>query len=81
MTPDERLRRYADQHLRRAAIELGPAEMLGKTPAFMLEWIRSWREERSALIQLTGDAEVDVDGLDGDGRATPIMRDDVWVLS
>lgn len=49
--------RYADQHLRRAAIELGPMDMLGHSPEHMLAWIRSWRELRPALIQLTGDAD------------------------
>ena len=29
---------------------------------------------------MIGGAEVNVDGLDREGRATPILRDDVWVL-
>ena len=29
---------------------------------------------------MIGGPEVDVDGLDRDGHATPIMRDDVFVL-
>jgi len=33
---------YGDQHLRRAAIELGPAEMLGQTPPYILDWVRSF---------------------------------------
>jgi aminopeptidase len=52
--------RYADQHVRRAAIELGPEEMLGQSPEHQLEWVRSWRETRPALIQLTGEAEPDL---------------------
>ena len=54
--------RYADQHVRRAAIELGPEDMLGHSPAHMLEWVRSWRETRPALISLTGDAEPEILG-------------------
>lgn len=49
--------RYGDQHVRRAAIELGPAEMLGRTPRFLLDATASWRDERPAVIQLTGDAD------------------------
>ncbi len=54
-----------DLHLRKAAIELGPEEELGQTPAHLLEWIRSWRESRPALISLTGDPDPGLfDGLD-----------------
>jgi aminopeptidase len=49
--------RYADQHVRRAAIELGPEEMLGRSPEHLVEQVRSWRETKPALIQLTGDPE------------------------
>jgi aminopeptidase len=49
--------RYADQHLRRAAIELGPEEMLGRSPEHLQEQVRSWRETKPALIQLSGDPE------------------------
>ena len=49
-----------DLHLRRAAIELGPDEELGKTPEHILDWMRSWRETRPAIIQLTGDPDPDL---------------------
>ena len=48
--------RYSDQHFRRAAIELGPEEMLGKTPQFLLDATLAWHTERPAIIQLSGDA-------------------------
>ena len=46
-----------DLHLRKAAIELGPAEELGVSPPHLLDWARSWRETRPAIIQLTGNPE------------------------
>ena len=49
-----------DLHLRRAAIELGPEDELGKTPEHILDWMRSWRETRPAIIQLTGDPDPDL---------------------
>jgi len=47
--------RYGDQHFRLAAIELGPEEMLGKTPQYLLDATAAWRTERPAIIQLSGD--------------------------
>jgi aminopeptidase len=47
--------RYFDQHVRRAAVELGPEEMLGRSPEHLVEQVRSWRAMKPALIQLTGD--------------------------
>jgi aminopeptidase len=49
--------RYGDQHIRRAAIELGPEAMLGHSPEHLVEQVRSWRDVKPALIQLTGDPE------------------------
>jgi aminopeptidase len=49
-----------DLHLRRAAIELGPEDELGRTPEHILDWMGSWRETRPAIIQLTGDPDPDL---------------------
>ncbi len=38
--------RYVDQHLRHAAIELGPHDQLGWAPEREVEWIRSWAISR-----------------------------------
>jgi aminopeptidase len=54
-----------DLHLRKAAIELGPEEELGHTPEYQLDWMRTWRETRPAIVQLLGDPEPHLfDGLD-----------------
>ena len=47
----------ADLHLRKAAIEFGPEEELGVTPDYFLDWARTWRETKPAIIQLTGNPE------------------------
>jgi aminopeptidase len=49
-----------DLHLRKAAIELGPQEELGRTPEHLLEWMRTWRDTRPAIIQLAGNPNPDV---------------------
>src|SRR5262249_37405790 len=49
--------RYVDQHLRRAAIELGPEDQLGLTPPRGVEWIRSGATTRPAVFQLSGSPE------------------------
>ena len=46
-----------DLQLRKAAIELGPEEELGVTPSYLLDWARTWRETRPAIIQLTGNPD------------------------
>jgi aminopeptidase len=54
-----------DLHLRKAAIEFGPDEELGRTPGYILDWVRTWEDTRPALISLAGEAEPDLfDGLD-----------------
>jgi aminopeptidase len=51
---------YNDLHLRRAAIELGPAEEVGWSPPYLLDWVRRWGDERPALISLTGNPDPDL---------------------
>jgi aminopeptidase len=53
---------YADLHMRRAAIELGPEEELGWSAPYLLDWIRRWGEERPALVSLSGNPEPDLLG-------------------
>ena len=56
---------YKDQHVWRAAVEFGPESELGKGPDYLVDWTRSWAEERPAAILLTGNPESDLmDGLD-----------------
>ena len=43
--------------MRRAAIELGPEEELGVTPDYFLDWARTWKETKPAIIQLTGNPD------------------------
>lgn len=51
---------YDDLHLRRAAIELGPAKEVGWSPPYLLDWVRRWGEERPASIVLTGNPDPDL---------------------
>jgi len=68
--------RYADLHLRRAAIELGPEAELGWSPPREVEWIRGWAKERPAVIQLTGLPEPHLfDDLDPDLVARSDQRE------
>jgi aminopeptidase len=56
---------YSDRHVRRAAVEFGPEEMIGISPPWMLEMAQEWHESRPALIMLTGAPEPGLfDGLD-----------------
>jgi aminopeptidase len=45
---------YVDQHVQRAAVDNAPLDTLGKTLPHELEGIRAWREDRPAVISLTG---------------------------
>ena len=66
----------SDLHLRKAAIECGPEAELGRTPEYLLEWIRTWGDTRPALISLTGDPEPTLfDGLDPELVAKAEARD------
>ena len=57
---------YADQHVRRARIELAAEDSLGWTPPWTLAKIDHVAEEHGALIQIVGDPEpellADLDG-------------------
>ena len=48
---------YRDNHIRRAAIELGPTEQLGTSPEHVIDWVRRFDEGPTAFIQLSGDPE------------------------
>lgn len=45
---------YDDPHLQRAAVELGPEELLGTTQEHELAQVRAWGDSKPALISLTG---------------------------
>ena len=57
---------YADQHVRRARIELAPEDTLGWTPPWALAKVDHLAETHGALIQIVGDPEpellADLDG-------------------
>jgi aminopeptidase len=53
---------YADFHVRRAAIELGPEEELGWSPPYLLDWFRRWDAENPAVISLSGNPDPDLMG-------------------
>lgn len=51
---------YGDRHVRRAAIELGPEEMLGLSAPWSLEMVEHWKASKPALVNLVGLAEPDL---------------------
>ena len=58
---------YDDQHVKRAAAELAPEESLGRVLPHEVEGVRAWREDRPAIISLTGNPNPTImDGLDPD---------------
>lgn len=73
--------RYRDTHLRRAEVELGPAEELGWAPPHELELYRSFAEINPAVILLAGDPEPELlSDLDAGlvGRAEPKELRAAW---
>jgi aminopeptidase len=52
--------RYIDQHVRRIFIENAADDVLSWTPPWLHERLRSFGEERAAVVALTGDAEPDL---------------------
>jgi len=70
---------YADPHVRRAMIELGPDEILGETPMWLQERARAMAG--NAWIVITGDPEPTLlSDLDGDrvGRAQMNALLEIW---
>ncbi len=58
---------YRDQHLNRAAAELQPEAMLGSSLPHEIEGVRAWKEDRPAVISLTGNPNPTLmEGLDPD---------------
>jgi aminopeptidase len=73
---------YGDRHVRRAHIELGPEETLGRTPEYFLGWIRSWGDGETAVLMLAGDPAPELfAGLDQDrvARSEPLDYRAAWV--
>ena len=73
---------YGDLHVRRSAIELGPEEELGRSPAHLLEWIRSWADAHPAAILLTGNPDPHLmDGLDQErvAKSEPRQVREAWL--
>jgi aminopeptidase len=73
---------YGDLHVRRSAIELGPEDELGRSPAHVLEWIRSWADTQPAAILLTGNPDPHLmDGLDQERVAKSEPREvrEAWL--
>jgi aminopeptidase len=58
---------YRDQHLNRAAAELQPEDMLGKSLPHEIEGVKAWKDDKPAIISLTGNPNPSImDGLDPD---------------
>jgi len=73
---------YGDPHVRRAAVEHGPEDELGRGPDHIVEWMGHWAEDRPAVISLTGNPEPHLmDGLDPARVAKSDPRDvrEAWL--
>ena len=71
---------YGDTHLKHAAISLGPEEMLGHSPQWMLDFAGTWGPTRTALISLTGDPDAELlSDLDGTLVAKAVQREVIAV--
>ena len=67
---------YADQHVRRARIELAGEDTLGWTPPWSLAKVDHIAEQRGALIQIVGDPEPELlSDLDGARVGKTRMRE------
>jgi aminopeptidase len=51
---------YTDLHVRKAGIELGPADEVGWSPPHLVEWARSWQRENPAVVSLAGNPDPDL---------------------
>lgn len=68
---------YDDPHVTRAAVELGPEELLGTSQEHELAQVRAWGTSKPALISLTGNPHPTLmEGLDP-GRLARSMRIDL----
>ena len=67
---------YGDTHLKHAAISLGPEEMLGHSPQWMIDFVGTWGADRTALISLTGDPDPELlSDLDGTLIAKSVQKE------
>jgi aminopeptidase len=71
---------YGDQHVRRAHVEGAAEDMLGWSPPWLVERLRSLGEDGGALLSLSGNPEPDLfRDLDGSRVARARMRDVIEV--
>jgi aminopeptidase len=67
---------YSDVHMRRALVELGPEETLGKTPPWMLDRQRRFSAENAATISIQNSPDPTLlADLDGERIAKSMLKD------